>query len=306
MLLGVHISKTSKVTNNTYSSLHEAIKSDTDALNLTCAQIFTHGPRNSLKNKYSTENIRKLGKNIRLSVHSTYVIQHKIWKINTEELLDRKSKKHKYYKDVLNELIEQIKACNSISNGAYTVDLVLHLPRSDSDISSICKLLSHWLAKYRVRLLLENIPCTDKSREYSSPSRINMLCNKLKNVDNNTWGLCIDTSHVWSSGYNLSSRQAQDTWFSELTPYARDRIKMFHLNGSQTTTFNTNRDVHIIAMAGNDDLYPHDSKISDLGVGSIIRFAKEKNIPIICEINRGTPADSAKSIGSILEYYNSI
>lgn len=69
---------------------------------------------------------------------------------------------------------------------------------------------------------------------------------------------------------------------------------MFHLNGS-SAELGSGKDKHEAAFSSDDNIWC-DIEPEKSGVRAIVEFAKKHNIPIICEINRGTESSIKTSI----------
>ena len=59
MSLGIHVAKVSKVLGAKRKTMLAALEDDVEELNLSAVQIYTHGPRNSRKNKMDHAAIKK-------------------------------------------------------------------------------------------------------------------------------------------------------------------------------------------------------------------------------------------------------
>ncbi len=323
--LGVHVAKKSKVIGEdnekkrkTRKTMLEAIQDDLDTLNsdgksgnsccLTCVQIYTHGPRNSKKNSIDLDAVRGYieENSITLIVHSPHVTPGPLWKITRakiQKVIPSDNKvvagvKEKSRFAVIN-FIDQLKTAKTI--GAS--HLVVHLPDMPLvEMTPALKIILHYVIKFNMPVVFENVPVSDSVNEVSSAEAINAICRGfLEAVPGSAehWGLCIDTAHIWSCGVNLSKRSDQNKWFKALSPEAIAQIKLIHLNGSKNSTFNKSRDIHYIAMSDDDDMYPSSVAPSKLGISGIIEFAKRHGIPVICEINRGTETEVRDSLGKI-------
>jgi len=157
-----------------------------------------------------------------------------------------------------------------------------------------------------------------KNLTYESADAMNLLCKEInKNSKSIPWGICIDTSHQWAGGIDM--RKDWDKWLDQLNDFTRSKIAMFHLNGNNIKHFGTGKDVHEIVMSPDDDIWKSlisdetreflkrehiniirkrqnlytmlseadISSITNSSLGSLLKFAKNGNIPIICEIKRG-------------------
>jgi endonuclease IV len=300
-MLGIHVSRISKVLekpNKDRDSMLNAIITDTSMLKINMAQIFTHGPRNYAANKMDHKGIKDYAHahNINLVVHSTYVTQ-------LLKVIDKDPKKAKMN---IVHIEKQLKACSEIG----AMGLVIHLPKHSDDvpnqITSALKVLEPYSEQYNTTILLE-ISAHKPSESYANPDNFNTLCETIHNkIKDHTWGICVDSAHVWASEVDISTAAQTKEWLSKL--HYQHKIKLFHFNGS-SSPFGVNKDVHEVAFSKEDKIWPtHTFKMEDIkktGGYKIVKFCKKNRIPIICEINRGTENSAEKSLYAIkyiLEY----
>jgi endonuclease IV len=322
--VGCHIAKISKVpteTKNKSIPLHKAIERDIFAHGLSMVQIYTHGPRNSRKNKFDAFKIKKFCQkhDIPLVVHTYHGFPHKFWKLGQDEKQDIWT---------LNHLKDQLQSCVEV--GAE--QLVVHLP--DQPLKTMkrpLEIIANVILDFNIEITFENVPVKiDKktklpTNNISYPENVNAFVKMTETVLKNcSWSLTIDTAHTWANGLNLGSKKQQDDWFKELSKQSTKRIGLFHLNGSDNKTFLKGRDKHIVPWAKynvdtttetnpetktktnpetktktgatkksskkidtDQDHQYSPYKPTDSGVQSIVNFAKKHEIGIICEINRG-------------------
>ena len=297
-MLGVHVSKTSILKSlKPRDTILDAIQEDCKHLDINAVQIFTHGPRNTHRNKIDTKAIVEFCKEneVFLSIHSSYILGNVLWKITSESMQNDAEASKKY----MDHFLDQIKISKELNN----VPIVIHLPRLPIDnVINTIKILAGTIIKNKSLILFEHIPCTDSKAEYASPERLNELVKRLGLVlPKQHWGLCLDTAHIWSCGIDLRTYKAQEHWFSELNKDTKEMIKLIHLNGSVSKTFYTNKDVHYLALSEIDDLYHFTptTDINKLGVVSICKFAKSHKIPIICEIHIDRESSDDEIISSL-------
>lgn len=316
-MIGIHNAKKSKIVNKTFKTIEESIEYETKLLNLTCSQIFTHGPRSRSKNKINYKNIKKycMSNNIKLYVHGSYLT------IGLWSIIEKKNKL-----DInVNHIIDSLLSCIKLNSRG----LVIHLPKKEPSVVRDClkilesKILEHKFANIllKCRILLE-MPAmkSDNKKTYESPEKLNKLCNILDSgLSKLKWGYCIDTSHLWSAGIDLSKNNSWLLWQNNLLPETLKKIKLIHLNGSLEKYFNKGKDTHIIPFSPNDAIWNNyisnelliyinkcksgeELKHSDISqdelellksssLYNILQLSKKNKIPIICEINRGTTHD---------------
>jgi deoxyribonuclease-4 len=293
-MLGIHVAKVSKVLNSpnkTRKTMEKSIYTDTEVLGLNSAQIFVCGPRGYKNNIVGEEaKIKKLSKSIHLFVHSSYPSVG-IWNVNESNKADGKPKQ------VLSHITHQLKTCKMIGADG----LVVHLSRRPvEDFARTMTAIQTDIAKTKVPVYLEMI--ASKGHEiltYETPEKLNKLCKALKNVNKKTWGLCVDTAHLFGAGEDIGSKEQMDAWFDGLSTAAVKKIKLFHLNGSSCVR-GSGKDKHSIPFSDEDNVY---SEFSDnpeeSGVASIIKFCHTNKVPIILEINRGSEEDTIKCLDII-------
>ena len=292
-MYGIHVAKKSKVLNVASKTMLDAIISDVETLQLNAAQIFTHGPRNKNRNNMDHAEIKKYCKknNIYLVVHSSYMTQN-IWCVDDENKDKSMSKKH------LDHITDQLMACNQLGSRG----LVVHLPcKSPEKILETMKIIEPVIQKFQVPLLLEIEARKPSENTYETPTKLNNLCQILsRGISNKSWGLCIDTAHVWSSKYDISSEKNTTRWFNKFLFHKK--IKLVHFNGA-SNIFGVHKDVHEIAFSKQDKIwgsYVNDKKKS--GAHVFIKQCIINNVPMICEINRGSQEDAEQLFNTIDHY----
>jgi endonuclease IV len=279
-MLGVHVSKVSKVLDDKKSVLLEdAIIRDVEALGLNSAQIFTHGPQQPVRNLLDYAAIINATSDINLSVHSTYMTIG-MWKI-TESSMGGRLAKH---------VIDQIKTCSLI--GAW--GLVLHVGNTvNSTVAKVMMLFKKYAIKYNVKLILEMTAVKSSADTYDTPEKINALTTLLTLED--WWGWCIDTAHLWGAGNSVQTYEEMHSWLSKIKH--PEKVVMFHLNGSFSTC-GSGKDKHAAAFT-KDDLIWGKIEPDKSGVKAVADFAKKHNVVVICEINIGNPKDIKNSIRTV-------
>lgn len=292
-ILGVHVAKISKVLdppNKIRKSMYDAIIKDCEILGLNAAQIFTHGPRGYKRNIMDYKKLNKLSKNIHLSVHSSYP-SVSIWKLKRKNLEEKNSKR------ILSHILDQLKISKEIGSQG----LVVHISRQTvEDIHETMKAIEPFVKKIGIPIWLEMISSkAHPDLTYESPKKINKLVNKLSDINSKIWGICIDTAHVYGSGLDISSKKQQDAWFSKLSKKSINKIRLFHLNGTESE-LGSGKDKHAIGFSPDDNIYKKFKKNPEKsGIYSIIKFCKSNSIPVILEINKGAENDTIELINII-------
>lgn len=88
------------------------------------------------------------------------------------------------------------------------------------------------------------------------------------------FGICIDTCHIFSAGYNIKNKEARDIYFDQFNELiGLNNIKLVHLNDSK------------VICGANVDRHENIGK-GEIGKKSLLKIAKiflKNNIPIILE-----------------------
>jgi endonuclease IV len=304
-MLGIHVAKQSKVLNapnKTRKTILDAIRIDTTLLGLNAVQIFTHGPRNRKANNIDYDLVKKycVDQNIYLVVHSSYMTSG-IWNINNSNKNTNSSKL------TTQHLSDQLLSCSKIESKG----LVVHLPHKTPDsIAETIKIIEPILRKHKIPIILETEAHKPSSMSYESPEKLNVLCQTLNNkhISSKVWGICLDTAHIWASVVDISSKTNVDKWFTKFK-YPQ-KISLIHLNGT-STKLGDNQDIHSIAFSKEDKIWskyitdysdPNLNKVRKSGAYAFIKFCKKNNVPVICEINRGSQSMSKFSLNLIEQF----
>ncbi len=337
MSIGCHISKNSSIIDKKdvgkYKTYLEAIKYETELLNMSAFSIFTVGPRTKNKvaglahndiKKYCEDN------NLKLYTHSSYIASG-IWNVNKENRHEDKSQM--YLRLIRDELLQGKQL------GAKGV--VVHYPRHPiSTIVETMKILSDCKIINAIR---ENSPVPKFTLEapasrphndltYETPEKINALIHALKSNKDITidFDLCIDTCHQYAGGVSFKEANSWHNYANALSKETYDAINLIHLNGAYAKNYQTGKDGHVIPMSKDDAIWSHlisdefrdyldrldfeeinninlyeklsKSEITNLKNSSlydIIKFVKTKDIAMIMEINVGHFNDSKAAMDII-------
>jgi deoxyribonuclease IV len=88
-------------------------------------------------------------------------------------------------------------------------------------------------------------------------------------------GLCIDTQHLWASGFDYSTIDGANTLVREIdTRIGLDRLKCFHLNDSKTD-LGGNRDRHANVGEGT---------VGERGLAALMGHPAMRDLPMILEV----------------------
>jgi deoxyribonuclease-4 len=287
MLLGVHVTKSSKVLDDKKDAkdISFAINRDLNKLCLNSAQIFTYGPRFMVKNKIDYNKVKETCSDIDLTVHSAYSTVS-IWKVNKKNKTNQSSKKY------LDSIYNQIKSCDEIDAWG----LVLHVTKQYADVvAESMKIIKPKIKKTGVKIILEMVSSkADDNKTYETPEKIDNLTTLIGPTEQ-WWGWCVDTAHLWGAGVDIKSYSSMSNWLNRIT--YKKKILMFHLNGSSAKC-GSGKDKHEIAFSPNDLIW-YGISPSKSGLRAVVEFAVKYNCTIICEINRGSEEDVISSLDII-------
>lgn len=233
---------------------------------LKCIQLFININKKH-KDKYNE--LKKLTEKykINLIIHASYTI-------NIAQKWDE-------YSWWIQQLLLEINLANEI--GAKLI--VLHLGKSlDLDLNvainnmySALLYIAHKIVHIPIKILLE-----------TSSGQGSEMCIKLEDLSNfinkllkhknkkisDKFGICIDTCHIFSAGYDINTKETVLNYLKEFDKYIGiTNIKLFHLNNSKTK-LGSNVDRHDNLEKGNIKLE---------GLKEIIKFGFKLDIPIILE-----------------------
>jgi deoxyribonuclease-4 len=288
MLLGIHVSKTNDILGHKATDdISDAIKRDCKQLGINCAQIFTHGPQGHAAVKINYEELIKKTSDINLTVHSSYPTIG-IWKVKPNNMHEFLSKR------AIGSIKSQLSACKKAGAWGLVVHISKILPQDAADTINAIKSI---VKKSGVKLVLEMVSSkSDENKTYETPEKINRLT-ELLGPDENWWGWCVDTAHLWGAGVDIQTYDNMKKWLDGIKH--KEKILLFHLNGSSAIRA-SGQDIHEIVFGAKDSIWreidPYNS-----GARAVVEYAKKYELPIICEINRGSVEDYIMSIEKLKE-----
>lgn len=219
--IGAHISRDSTI----IKTIDNIISNNGNSL-----QIFVSSPMNSkLPNKENFKDSEKIKKyindnNFKLVVHGSYVINLANSKIN------------KRYIDIQDRwwiklLIEEL----NISEYINSIGVVIHVGKYttltksdgiDNMLKSIKYIINYLKTnKFNTKLIIEN-PAGVGTELLTTPNEFTDFYNKFNKDEKKYLGICLDTAHIWSSGYELTE------YYSNISSIY-DNISVIHLNNSK-------------------------------------------------------------------------
>jgi deoxyribonuclease-4 len=240
----------------------------------TSFQIFLGSPRRLINKPRSNDELKTFGKllkkfNIKMVVHSNYTIN-----------LCHPHKSSKFTMS-FNALLQDLKSVELIGKSCYGV--VVHMGKRldmpvkkamDNYINGLKKLI----AKTSSTIILE-----------TGASQGTEIASKIEGLSTIYWALtdderkqvkfCIDTCHIWATGYDISNADGVNDFFVEFDKQIGiKKIVCFHFNDSKNENGS--------CVDRHADL--EHGKINKNGLKEVARFANKHNIPLITE----TPYDT--------------
>ena len=184
------------------------------------------------------------------------------------------------YSKSVNTLVKEVERCGKLGIPFLVTHLGSHLGTGEENgIKRLVKGLEKAAeVKNDVMILLENT-AGQKNSVGSDFEQLASIFSKLKPAKR--FGICFDTCHTFSAGYDLRTDKAvKDTMekFDEVV--SLEHLKILHLNDSKGTLgSNIDRHYHI-GLGG----------IGEKGLSAVIKFMNKKKIPMILE----TPIDDIR------------
>ncbi|KYC51989.1 MAG: endonuclease IV [Candidatus Methanofastidiosum methylothiophilum] len=233
-------------------------------LGANCCQIFTHSPRSWAFNIVS-EDVGNLFKDLYQKEDIKPVIVHDSYLPNLASI--DPIMKDKSIDSIKKEFI----SCNRLGLEFLNIHPGAHKEQSkEKGLLEICESLNS-VKDYvgKVTLLFEN---TSGSGSVMG-STFEELKFLLENTDFNC-GITLDTCHLFTSGYDISNREALENTVSSFDKIVGlENLKLIHLNDSQGE-LNSKKDRHEHIGLG---------KIGPAGFKAIVNHDYLKNIPMIME-----------------------
>jgi len=276
---------------NTRIGFHVSIagavsKSVDNALKIGCSafQIFTRNPRG-----WATKPINKEDVKLFKSKLSDSKIQQNSVAVHMPYLPNLSAPDGETYRKSLNILTEEVYRCSILDIPYLVVHFGSHLGKgAESGINQMIKACNYAFDNYRslyqritpVMILLEN----SAGQKNSIGSKFEEIRLILDGLDHKQIGVCLDTCHAFSRGYDLRTEIQVDKIVDHFDKtIGLKELKLVHLNDSKGD-IDSRLDRHEHIGLG---------KIGTAGIAALLRHNKIKNLPIIMEtpINnvRGDP-----------------
>lgn len=236
-------------------------------------QIFVSGPRNSKVTllDYEAEELRDyIGETgLELVFHGNYTDVP--WKDTANHAID----------SIVCEL-EIAKKCNSHG-------VVIHLGAPGLDqvakrLPVMIEAVRDMIGEESPLIYLETPHIKKENSHYETPAKIAALVDCVREVDPHfrTFGICIDTAHLWACGCDISTYEAGRKWVDEFHEIGiQHHAVMFHINDNYGK-LGTGVDKHATLLQGNIwGKYKDRPKKS--GLYAFIEYIMENNFIAIFE-----------------------
>ncbi len=269
--IGVHTS----IAGGLYKSVERARE-----LGCNTLQIFSHNPRGWSVKERSSDEIRSFKKLVRAYDISPVFI-------HTSYLINLASENRSLIKRSVDMVINEMNIADKI--GAEYV--VLHTGSASGEKSKIarkraasCLTEISDRGEWQAGLLLENT-----AGGYSDiTSKIEEISEIIEKVPGELIaGVCIDTCHAFSAGYDIKSSKGINLISAEIDKFfGRHKIKLLHLNDSKGK------------LGSGIDRHEHigKGKIGIEGIRNFLNYPDFKTIPIILETPKKSEDDDIRNL----------
>jgi endonuclease IV len=262
--IGLHVFKEKDIVN----SINNAI----NLYPLNAIQIFTHGPRNTAKNKLDNNKIMNIlnksnSNSIQLYVHSSYPTNPWNGKL-----------------DVFKHTLDQFQSSHELN----ALGVVLHIPKIEPvEVSATVKKIKASLVKMNImngqKIILEmKAVSQDDNKSYESPMKINRLIEELikDGLTPADTGICIDTAHIYAGKADIRTYKKAKQYLVDLK--YPEWICLLHINGNVYDSTIRAGDKHAIPLDADDMIWKN-LAYEKTGCRAFIEFANSNSINYIVE-----------------------
>ncbi|MBD3273570.1 deoxyribonuclease IV [Candidatus Dependentiae bacterium] len=227
ILLGAHVS----ISKGFDKAIEEGEK-----IGCTAIQIFTKSNRSWFAKKISDEEIENFKESLKNSQIKS-VVAHASYLINLG------SSKKEIEKKSIKSLETELERCEKLGIPILVLHPGAHLNQGEEKcIKQIAKNLDSILKKYsKTKIALETTAGqgTNVGYKFEQIKKIRSLCKQKNKI-----GACIDTCHIFSAGYNISTPESYKKTIKNFIKIIGLRnLKAIHLNDSKTD-FGSRKDRH--------------------------------------------------------------
>lgn len=278
--LGVHVSISGGISNSV---------SNATSIGCSAFQIFTRSPR-----QWSTKEISLNDSNLFKEQLKKSGIDPGCVVVHMPYLPNLSAPNSPMYDKSVNVFMDEIKRCDLLGIKYLVIHLGSHLGdgknKGISQLVNACnKVLSSLKNESNVKILLEN----SAGQKNSIGSKVEEITEIYDKLEKKYFGLCVDTCHLFASGYDLSKSDSIDDLIQLINSnIGIKNLKLFHLNDSKGE-LGSNLDRHYHIGLG---------KIGIDGLRYLINNEKLKEIPFIME----TPVDNLRKDIDNIQYVKNL
>lgn len=282
--LGIHVSISGGIQNSVKN-----------AVNLGCNafQIFSRSPRQWFAKDLSDDEISAFKEKLESSgIPYSSVVVHMPYLPNLS------APNSEMYQKSITTLTNEILRCNLLGIPHLVIHLGSHLGKGEDNgknqlinacAQSFIEYENKGLKKNQVKLLLEN----SAGQKNSIGSKIEQIGEIFEKLGKENYGLCIDTCHLYASGYDLANASKSGEIIDRLDALiGLDSLKLVHLNDSKGD-LGSNLDRHYHLGLG---------KIGSEGFKALVNHKKIRDIPLIME----TPIDETRGDSENIKFLRSL
>lgn len=254
------------------------------SLNCTTLQIFSHNPRQWRKNSISPEEAKRF-RLLRQKYDITPVFIHVSYLIN---LASRSTEILRKSIDLLSYELDNADAIDAeyiVLHTGSAAGQDGHKARARAAKAIGKAVSSH---QHRASVLLENTAGEkgDITSSITALAEIIDIC-KCDLIA----GICVDTCHAFSSGYDLTSGEGVEKLVGEIKKYiGLDKLKLIHLNDSKRP------------LGSGVDRHEHIGQgfIGIKGFRNLLRDARISKVPMVLETPKKNEGDDRRNLNKVL------
>lgn len=277
--LGVHVSIAGKI--------YEAIDRG-KALGCNTIQIFTRSPRMWEAKKIAPEDAREFQRRLRKSTIFPVFI-------HVPYLTNLASPERIVFQNSIRAYIEFIHEAEHLGIKYLVTHMGSHKKAGEENglgrLTRAINIILERTKKSNVELLLENTAGAGSWLGYRFDHHRQVI-DGIK--DKSRVGICLDTCHAYSAGYDIATKEGLDRMVREIeTLVGLSKLKLIHLNDTKDP-FNSRRDRHESIGEGTIGLK---------ALGRIVNHSSLREIPFILETPKMTYREDLKNLRRVKGLY---
>jgi len=254
-------------------------------LGCSTVQLFSHNPRGWAVGKRDAEEIMRFNK-LKDDFDISPVVVHTSYLINLASVK----------KDLVQKSIAMIRAELDIADEIGAEFVVLHTGSASGDDPAAARARAVEALKqiagrgsWKAGLLLENTA----GERGDITSRIEEIAGIMEKVPSGLIaGLCLDTCHAYSAGYDISDEKGIEDLSQEIDQYiSGEHLRLIHFNDSKKP------------MSSGVDRHEHigEGTIGRAGLKKFLRHPLFFNIPLILETPKKSDEDDERNLRNVRE-----